>query len=116
MTLLIIYLGKPQSGILFDENHRPVGVPPEEWLEHTRQIFLKPATNSPERLFSLYYPQAILDLLHGNVFRLEEITDETILPILNEYHKLQISLNSIFAHREWGDYAYERQFTLISND
>ena len=48
---------------------------------------------------AMHYPRAI-----------DEVTKELIPVILNEYHKMHISLNRIFYQREQGNYAYEREF------
>lgn len=76
----------------------------------THQIFLKDTTNDTRKLVASHYPNAILELLNEGVFKPDEISKEIIPPILNEYHKMHVSLNRILYQREHGDYGYERQF------
>lgn len=76
------------------------------------QAFQKNITGSPEALIKVHYPDAIIKLLQKNIFSLDELTPDSILQILNEYHKLQISFNRIMAARENGDYSYERNFRV----
>lgn len=103
-------LFQPPSGTLFGNDHKPTQVAPHEWLDHSRVIFMQPATNNPTRLMALHYPDAVLELLKLGIFKPEEITQETTPQIINEYHKMHISLNRIFSEREHGNYAYEREF------
>lgn len=66
--------------------------------------------NDQEALKSLLYPHVIFELLMHNYFAPEELTQENIPQILNEYQKMQIFLARIFQAREKGDYQYERTF------
>lgn len=66
-------------------------------------------------LIDLYYPNVIIELLHEKIFRVDEITKDIVPVILNEFHKMNISLNRIYLEREKGNYAYEREFILNGN-
>lgn len=101
---------QPPEGVLFDDERRPQTVSPATWLEHSHRVFLKSVTNDPRQLMDLHYPRAIIELLLEKIFEPDEITKEMIPVILNEYHKMHISLNRIFHQREQGNYAYEREF------
>lgn len=73
-------------------------------------VFLKLFTYTPEGLINTYFPQAIFELLKAKIFTPDELTEDNIPIILNEYHKVQVSLNRIQYEREKGNFAYERQF------
>ena len=104
-------LTSPPHGILFKDG-KPVQVSPEEYLEHTYTIFQKPTINSPKQLLAAHYPGIIIEFLKAEIFKPEELTPTSIVQILNEYGKVQLSLNRILLAREQGDYAYERKFTV----
>lgn len=70
----------------------------------------KQAVNNAENILNIYFPNTLIELLKEKIFTPDELTEKSILTILNEYHKMQISLNRIFYEREKGNFAYERQF------
>lgn len=68
-------------------------------------------TNNEKALKDNYSPFAIYELLSAGIISIEELTQESILPILNEYHKkAKIAYNKILLARHNGDFAYERPF------
>lgn len=99
-------------GVLFDSG-KPVPISPAKNLEHQYQVFLKNMVNRPQNLTLENYAEVVLELLHKKIFTPEELTKDTIKLIINEFLKVQISLNRIMSSREKGDYAYER--TFLSN-
>ncbi len=107
-------LYKPQRGIAVD-NSTIVPLAPDDTLEQSFQLFQKGMTNSPNSLVRAHYPGVVIELLHEKIFSPEELTPESILQILNEYQKMQISLNRILLAREKGDYGYERAFQVDVN-
>lgn len=109
-------LYKPVPGVLIDKDGNFSDVSPSTGLDHAYQMFMKDATNSPEMLLAYYYPDAIIRLLKDKVFKPHELTRESILQILNEYHKTQITINRILAERENGNFGYERQFYTNSSE
>lgn len=72
----------------------------------------KLAVNDPKTLLSYHFPLTVVELLKEKIFTPDELTEENILLIINEFHKMQISLNRILYEREKGNYAYEKQFTV----
>lgn len=103
-------LYRPESSFSIDSNGNFITVSPEEGLEANYISFMRDAASSPERLLAIHYPQLIIRLLSENIFALDELTEQSILQIINEFHKMQISLNRIFKARENGDFSYERNF------
>lgn len=103
-------LYQPVKGSEFDGNsvvQTSVSERVESYIQGVQHVI-----NDPEALKSLLYPHAIFELLMHNYFVPEELTQENIPQILNEYQKMQISLARIFQAREKGDYQYERTFQI----
>lgn len=71
---------------------------------------LKKHLYSREWLVISYYPGVILALLDKGIFAPVELTDGSMLQILNEFQWAKISMNRILRAREDGDRAYELPF------
>lgn len=103
-------LYQPEQGYIADD---------DKWSKasigqtlNTAFLIQKNAVNDPESLIRIHFPTTILELLNEKIFTPDELTETNIPVILNEYHKMQISLNRILYEREKGNYAYEKQFTV----
>ncbi len=105
---------QPPVGVIFD-NGQPKYINSADSLNHQYQVFLKNVVNNKDFLKIEYHPEIILNLLHNNIFSIDEMTNDVIKIILNEYIKMQITLNKIYYSRENGDYAYERSFQIVKN-
>ncbi len=101
-------LYQPEEGFAINDN-KFIKISVKETLDQS--LFLqKLALNTPSSLLNMHFPITIISLLKEKVFTLDELTEDNILTIINEYHKMQISLNRILYERENGNFAYERQF------
>ena len=99
----------PPKGVLFDSGTH-TAVSSSQALEQHYQIFYKNMVNKPEYLTIEAHPEALLEMLHHRIFTTEELAEENLKHILNEYIKMQITFNRIMVARERGDYGFERQF------
>lgn len=103
-------LYQPEQGVTIADN-KFIKISPEKTLDQS--FFLqKTAVNNPFILLSAHFPLTIIELIKEEIFSPEELTDESIITICNEYQKMQISINRILSEREKGNYAYEKQFTV----
>lgn len=103
-------LYQPEKGYLI-KNNQLTNTSVTETLDQS--FFIKKlAVNDSKTLLSYHFPLTIVELLKEKIFTPDELTEENILLIINEFHKMQISLNRILYEREKGNYAYEKQFTV----
>lgn len=101
-------LYQPEQGYELN-NKKWVKISAEQTLE--RSFFmLKQAAHDPESLLKFYFPKTIIELLSEKIFTPDELTENNIPVILNEYHKIQLTINRILCEREKGNFAYEKQF------
>lgn len=101
-------LYRPNQGDEFN-NSNLINASAEQTLEQS--FFMqKLAGDDPESLLKFYFPKAIIELLSEKIFTPDELTENNIPVILNEYHKTQLTINRILCEREKGNFAYERQF------
>lgn len=101
-------LYRPNQGDEFN-NSNLINASAEQTLEQS--FFMqKLAGDDPESLLKFYFPKAIIELLSEKMFTPDELTENNIPVILNEYHKTQLTINRILCEREKGNFAYERQF------
>lgn len=101
-------LYQPQHGVIA-RNNKLLPASIKETLDQSL-FFLKLSVNDPNKLIKSHFPDTIFELLHKKIFSIDELTEENLITIINEYHKMQISLNRILYEREKGNYAYEKQF------
>lgn len=104
-------LYQPVKGSEFDGNsvvQTSVSEGVESYIQGVQHVI-----NDPEALKSLLYPHAIFELLIHNYFVPEELTQENIPQILNEYQKMQISLARIFQAREKAITSMSGHFKLM---
>lgn len=103
-------LYQPEQGFQVNDNEF-IPLSTEQTLNQS--FFLqKMAINNEKHLVSIYFPNTLIELLKEKIFTPDELTENNIITILNEFHKMQVSLNRILLEREKGNYAYERQFTI----
>lgn len=103
-------LYQPEQGFQVNDNEF-IPLSTEQTLNQS--FFLqKMAINNEKHLVSIYFPNTLIELLKEKIFTPDELTENNIITILNEFHKMQVSLNRILSEREKGNYAYERQFTI----
>jgi len=106
-------LYRPEGANVYDERVNFLPTDPQYWLEFANKILMFPL-GSTEKLLERDYPVAIIRLLRGRCFAINEITTLSIPKILNEYRKIDITFNTIMLARERGDFAYERNFIDIT--
>lgn len=90
--------------------HHPVPL----YLSWEYKKFLAPLTNNPVKQISVYFPNVLEELVANGLFTPCDFTPDSVIHILNEYHKVRISINRIHLHRDKGEFAYERKFTPTS--
>lgn len=78
-------LYQPEEGYLF-ENEQLIKVSTKTNLDHSFCL-QKLAVNDPNLLLSIHFPHTIVKLLKEKIFTPDELTDDSILTIINEYHK-----------------------------
>lgn len=102
-------LYQPQKGYAIDNDDKLIQISAEQTLEQS--FFLqKLMVRDPKSLLQTYFPNAIFELLQEKIFTPDELTETNIPIILNEYHKLQLTINRIQCEREKGNFGFERQF------
>lgn len=102
-------LYQPPKGYAIANDDKLVQISAEQTLEQS--FFLqKLMACDPKSLLQTYFPNAIFELLQEKIFTPDELTEANIPIILNEYHKLQLTINRIQCEREKGNFGFERQF------